>query len=58
MNENEFKKWYCYKSGITENFFNEHFVVLPCSCDSDDCEGWAVVGNSEIEIKIHSELYK
>jgi hypothetical protein len=57
MEKEEFKRWYCNRSGITEAFFNEHFVVLPCQCNFDGCEGWAAVSNTPLSIKIHNDLY-
>ena len=57
MTKEEFKKWYCYKSGITQDFFDKHLIVLSCNCDANSCDGWAAVGNSKLEIKIHNELY-
>jgi hypothetical protein len=57
MDKDEFKKWYCYRSGITEEFFDEHFIILPCKCDSNECKGWATVNNNPFSIKIYNDLY-
>ena len=57
MNKQEFKEWYCYRSGITEEDFDDDFVVLPCKCDYEGCDGWAAVNNNSISIKVHNDLY-
>lgn len=43
MRKEEFEAGYCERSGITREYFREHWVSLPCACEQDDCQGWAVV---------------
>lgn len=53
----EFKKKYCIKSGITIRYFDKHFVVLHCGCNTDTCSGFIVVNNDKESIKRHKKLY-
>lgn len=57
MTKEDFIKLYCEKSKITEQELLESQVVLPCNCGDEICKGWAVVGNNELNIKAHKELY-
>lgn len=50
MTKEEFEQSYCERSEITREYYNEHFVTLPCDCDYEECEGWACVNNDEISI--------
>ena len=58
MTKEEFIKSYCDKSDMTKEELLESQVVLPCKCDYEGCNGWAVVSNSELSIKAHLELYQ
>ncbi|MEC5422138.1 hypothetical protein QGM71_01350 [Virgibacillus sp. C22-A2] len=58
MTKEEFKQNYCARSGITEEFYNQHFVTLPCNCGDSSCEGWATIGNNSTSITTHNELYR
>jgi hypothetical protein len=53
----EFKKEYCERSGITTRFFDKRLVVMHCSCDADNCDGWSVISNDRESIKRHKDLY-
>jgi len=57
MTKEEFTNRYCERSGITREFYNEHFVSLLCRCEDSSCRGWAAVSNNELMIKTHKELY-
>lgn len=57
MTKQEFKQSYIKASGITEEYFDEYFVVLPCKCGEENCRDWATVTNSEKCIQTHNELY-
>ena len=48
---------YCRRSDITEQFYHENFVALPCACHAQFCEGWATVNDNELSIKAHNDLY-
>jgi hypothetical protein len=57
MTKNEFIKLYCKESKITEKELLKNQVVLPCKCDQEGCNGWAVVCNEKILINAHLFLY-
>lgn len=43
MTRLEFIKKYCEHSEITEEWFHERNVALPCSCGWGGCHGWAAI---------------
>ena len=53
MTKKEFKRRSVEKSGLTENLWDEEFIVLPCNCGEDSCHGWAKVINDEFCIETH-----
>lgn len=57
MTKEEFINQYCKDSKITTEELLKYSVVLPCNCDYDACQGWAVIRNDERLIKFHNELY-
>jgi len=57
MDAELFKNEYIKNSNISEKYFDEHFIVLPCICGNEDCKGFACVSNDELSIKIHKDLY-
>lgn len=57
LTKEEFKKEYCAKSGITWDELSKTQIVLPCSCNYEDCKGWAMVSNEPLNIKAHMDLY-
>lgn len=57
MTKQEFVRQYCEASDITQEFFDKHLVVLPCSCGMEGCFGWAAVGNDPEMIANHKGLY-
>lgn len=57
MNAEEFEKGFIERSEITQEFYSEHMVTLPCTCNGEDCEGFAAVSNNELSIKAHNFLY-
>ncbi|TCW59111.1 hypothetical protein EC917_101365 [Bacillus thuringiensis] len=57
MTKEEFEEGYCKCSDITLEEYNESFVTLPCKCKETSCNGWAVVINSPLSIKVHKEIY-
>jgi hypothetical protein len=54
MTKEEFENGYCERSEITKEFYNEHFVTLPCDCDYKGCEGWACINNDPLSIEAHT----
>ena len=38
-----FEADYCRLSSMTRAYYNEWYVTLPCSCDYEECRGWAKV---------------
>ena len=58
MTKEEFEQEFCKQSEIGINYYQEHFVTLPCrGCGYEKCNGWAAVGSDDLSIKIHQELY-
>lgn len=57
MTKEEFIAGYCERSGVTWKYLSQRKVALPCECDSDLCEGWAMVSNNPASIETHMELY-
>lgn len=57
MTKEEFTGSYCMRSGITREFFDHNLVVLSCSCDYEDCNGWAAVCNDRLSIESHEGIY-
>lgn len=57
MTQSEFIKQYCERSNITEEKLNElGQFAIPCDCEqTEDCNGWAMIGRANI--KSHIELY-
>ena len=58
IDKEEFERAYCERSGITREFYNEHFVTLPCDCDYAGCDGWACVNNDPLSIKTHNRDWR
>jgi len=56
--EESFERKYCERSDISIDEYRKHFVTLPCSCISPECDGWAVVNNDELSINTHNNLYR
>ena len=57
MSKEEFEANYINLSGITQEFYDNNFVTMPCNCGDDACEGFACVSNNELSIKAHLDLY-
>ena len=57
MTKEQFEKSYTKRSGMTKEFYREHFVSLPCKCTSETCMGWAAIHNDKLSIKTHKKLY-
>ena len=60
----DFVRAYAERSGLTADYAVlgildvvplVTLVALPCGCEEDDCEGWAMVGASSVNS--HLELY-
>ena len=58
MSKEEFIEYYCKNSNITKEELLKTQVILPCSCNYENCKGWAVVSNNPLSIKAHLELNK
>lgn len=43
---------YIKRSKISKDFFNEHFITIPCTCDYEKCQGWQVTSNDPFSIKM------
>lgn len=56
MNQSEFIKEYCGRSGLTEERLNSlgQFAVA-CDCNVPDCKGWAMVSRGTVHD--HVQLY-
>ena len=52
-----FRKRYIKESKITEKEFNKDFIVLPCKCNSEDCEGYGVYNIDPRSIKSYFDLH-
>jgi hypothetical protein len=57
VSEQEFIDGYCGRSGVTWAELSQHYVALPCACEQEYCEGWAMVSNDPHAIQTHMELY-
>lgn len=58
MTKEEFEQEFCKQSEIDINYYQKHFVTLPCrGCGYEKCNGWAAVCNDDLSIKTHQELY-
>ena len=51
----QFEKQYIKNSRITEKFYHENFVTLPCNCGEKNCQGYMVVNKENIDN--HKKLY-
>lgn len=54
----DFKLQYCQASNISAEQFDAHFVVRPCICGDESCQGYAAVSNNELSLKAHKDLYE
>lgn len=52
MTKEEFIEDYCLKSNITKELFNENFIVKPCDCGEEICEGYKAVNKKITVIKL------
>jgi hypothetical protein len=57
VTKEEFIAGYCTRSGITREQFDARQVALPCTCDYENCAGWAAVPNDSDLIRSHMDLY-
>lgn len=57
MDKQKFIDGYCERSGVTWEWLSKYKTALPCQCGLELCEGWAMVSNDELSIKVHNELY-
>jgi hypothetical protein len=57
VTKEEFIREYCDRSGITWEWLSQTTVVLPCTCDSDICQGWAMILNDPDTIRTHLFFY-
>lgn len=57
MTKEEFIEGYAKRSNRTVDEILKVEIALPCSCDYEECNGWAMVSNNPESIKIHNELY-
>lgn len=57
MKKEEFIENYCKKSNISKEEVLKTQVILPCNCNYEYCDGWAVVTNNKMSIKAHNDLY-
>lgn len=57
MNQEQFITEYCQRSGITTEFFAQHFITLPCdACGYQDCDGWAAMVKNPMNVRAHIDL--
>lgn len=57
ITKEEFENRYIEESEISQEFYNDEFITLPCTCDGEDCEGWAAISNNPLSLKGHNYLY-
>ena len=48
---------YCSLNGLEWAELSRHKVALPCACDYEKCEGWAMVPNDPLDIETHNTFY-
>ena len=53
MTKEEFETQYCENSGIEPELYHSAFLTLPCSCDYENCKGWAAVTRNPLVIAEH-----
>lgn len=58
MTKETFEQGYCERSDISIEFYNDHFVTLPCNCEEEGCDGWACISNNPLSIKAHNRNWK
>lgn len=56
MDKEQFINGYVSRSNITREFYDEHFVALPCFCEDESCDGWASIHNTDEMIAIHMQF--
>lgn len=39
----QFIRGYCGRAGVSWDQLSKHFHAVPCDCDYEGCEGWAMV---------------
>ena len=49
MTKEKFEDGYISRSKVTKEFYDRHFVTVPCNCGEDVCDGWAVKHHEEEE---------
>ena len=54
----DWKIEYCRRSKLTVEEFDRKLIVTDCNCGVDWCNGFAVIGNTPEDIKMHRELYQ
>lgn len=58
MTRDEFIKKYNFGLSPEQQLENEIMLLpLPCACDYEGCDGWAMVRNNPDMIKDHYDLY-
>jgi len=57
ISRNEFIERYCENSGIEWSELKKSKVVLPCGCDYEACQGWAMVMSDFQVIEHHKFFY-
>lgn len=59
ISKEQFVKEYAGRSGLTEEeFFAEYNeIAMPCDCDYEECQGWRMVPNDPLRLKIYHDLY-
>lgn len=57
MTKDEFIAMYCGNSGMEWDRLNKYRVALPCHCDYDECNGWAMIPRNLEAIEDHMKFY-
>ncbi len=57
MTKDEFIAGYCERSKVTWESLSKYKVALPCACNEDYCDGWAMVSNQPHLIEDHMRFY-
>ena len=57
MTREEFIAGYISRGNVTREWFDKHYIALPCECEEACCEGWAAVHKDEASVLAHLRSY-
>lgn len=48
ITKEQFIREYLSESGMTRDYFNDEFTVVPCQCGHPNCFGWSLVNYEDL----------